>query len=527
MAEKITKTAFGDVGMSYVPKATNPDKGAPTIQGFNTNEVQNFANAYTKAMGQNTVNVTKPISASNLNTPLVNPPPKPVGDNINISGMNSTIAGIDGSIQGAQNKVAQETKADDATTLFKNYISASENIEKPSGTKLYQDLYNQNNIQGLGQQSIADQQEYDVLKAELQGITDRATQAQLSIEGQGRGIPLGIIGGQQARIAKEAAISALPVQSKVLLAQAKLTGSQNALKLAQDNLNTLFSIKSKDAENEYNYKTNLLDKYYDFATSEQKRKLDEKKAEETLAYNEKKDLLDYKKSFIPELIKAGQANLIDDLNGAETVEEVNGVAGKIRVGGSTEAPKVVSINGVDSIWDGAKYVPATVAGGGNELILAGAQESIKNASSLLDNKYLSTAVGPNPLARISFSNVVTGGKDDFIAKVGKLTKNLSLDTLIQAKAKGATFGALSDTEMKILAGAATTINDKAVTNKKGEIVGYKGSEKAFRDEIQLITNFAKLDYLLKGGNLEDVGAFTTEDGSVMVENSDGTITKLR
>jgi hypothetical protein len=198
--------------------------------------------------------------------------------------------------------------------------------------------------------------------------------------------------------------------------------------------------------------------------------------------------------------------------------------------GGVEAPKVVKINGVDSVWNTTtgQFEPIKVAGGGaGELVLASAKQSIDNTAKLLDNKYLSTAVGPNPLARISLSNIVTGGKDDFISGVGKLVKNLSLDTLIQAKEKGATFGALSDTEMKILSGAATTINDKAVTNKKGEIVGYKGSEKAFKDELQSIQNFAKLDYLLKGGYLEEVNAFVTPDGAIMVTNNDGTITELR
>jgi len=204
------------------------------------------------------------------------------------------------------------------------------------------------------------------------------------------------------------------------------------------------------------------------------------------------------------------------------------------MGGGAEAPKVVKINGVDSVWNPTtgEFEPVSVKGGGTgELVLASANQNIKNIEGILNSNYLSSAVGPNALARVSPLNKFTGGKDDFISKVDQIVSNLSLDTLIQAKEKGATFGALSDTEMKILASAATNIASKAVKTKDKDgnlvVTGYKGSEKAFKDEIQIITNMAKLDYLLKGGNLEDVGAVQMEDGTVWVTGYDNNLVKLR
>ena len=48
-------------------------------------------------------------------------------------------------------------------------------------------------------------------------------------------------------------------------------------------------------------------------------------------------------------------------------------------------------------------------------------------------------------------------RTNFVAGVEQLISKESLESLIAAKAKGATFGALSDTEMAILRSAATKI----------------------------------------------------------------------
>ena len=164
--------------------------------------------------------------------------------------------------------------------------------------------------------------------------------------------------------------------------------------------------------------------------------------------------------------------------------------------------------------------------GTGELAQAQAKGNIDLVSGLASDKYLSSAVGPNVFGRISLFNKFTGGKNNFIAGVEQLSSQLSLDSLIRAKANGATFGALSDSELKILSASASKLGTWAVKDGEGNVTGYKTSEGEFKKELDKINNFAKLDYLIKGGSIEDVGAQQMDDGTIWVANSDGSFTQI-
>ena len=146
-------------------------------------------------------------------------------------------------------------------------------------------------------------------------------------------------------------------------------------------------------------------------------------------------------------------------------------------------------------------------------------------TGLTKDKGLNSSVGPNYLARFSITNQLSGTKSNFIAGVQQLTSQLSLDSLIRAKAQGATFGALSDSELNVLANSASKLNSWAI-KKDGNVTGYNASEKDFRAELDRINNFAKLDYVLKGGSPEQVGIKREADGTYTTINSDGSITNL-
>ena len=122
---------------------------------------------------------------------------------------------------------------------------------------------------------------------------------------------------------------------------------------------------------------------------------------------------------------------------------------------------------------------------------------------------------------------LSGAEQDFIGSVEQLRSNLNLDSLIDAKSRGATFGALSDQELKVLSNAATKIGQWAIKDSNGNVVGYNVSQGAFKKELEKINNFAKLDYIIKGGDPMDVNAQMQSDGSIWVKNSDGTLTKIK
>lgn len=160
-------------------------------------------------------------------------------------------------------------------------------------------------------------------------------------------------------------------------------------------------------------------------------------------------------------------------------------------------------------------------------------EFVNTVDSLKTDRGLSKAVGANALARFTpFKiDVMSGDVKDFTASVDQLTKGLTLDTLIQAKEQGATFGALAIPEMELLADSATKINNWRTTetdeNGNTTTLYYDASEADFKEELDKISNFKKLDAVLRGTDPASVGVMVMEDGTYWAQNSDGSYTQLR
>lgn len=163
---------------------------------------------------------------------------------------------------------------------------------------------------------------------------------------------------------------------------------------------------------------------------------------------------------------------------------------------------------------------------GSTLQLSKQQSQINTLQSLSKSPGLNSSVGPTFLTRSAVADKF-GAKDRFIGDVEQLRSQLNLDTLIQAKGSGATFGALSDQELRILGTAATTLGQWAKTDKSGKVTGYDVDEASFRAELDKINNFAKLDYVLKGGDPAEIGVQILPDGTMWTRNSDGNLTQLQ
>jgi hypothetical protein len=159
---------------------------------------------------------------------------------------------------------------------------------------------------------------------------------------------------------------------------------------------------------------------------------------------------------------------------------------------------------------------------------AQAQGNINLISELVNDKNIRSAVGPTWLGRFVGRGYdsATGGRQNFVAGIEQLTSQLSLDSLIQAKAKGATFGALSEGELRLLNNSATKLSKWAIKDSNGNVSGYNAGEKDFKGELDRINNFAKLDYLYKGGAPEDIGAEVKEDGAILTKDSFGRVIQL-
>lgn len=115
------------------------------------------------------------------------------------------------------------------------------------------------------------------LQNQLNVITTSRDAQMLGLEGQGRGQTQSFIGGEQARISREAAITALPIQ-------AQLAAAQDDLESARSYASQLFQAKSADALARYNYQKELNGTIFNFLNESEKRKLATKEREEDRAF---------------------------------------------------------------------------------------------------------------------------------------------------------------------------------------------------------------------------------------------------
>lgn len=175
-------------------------------------------------------------------------------------------------------------------------------------------------------------------------------------------------------------------------------------------------------------------------------------------------------------------------------------------------------------------------------------EKINQIDNIINNPALSSVVGPNIFGRGVFSSIATGvgagatagaiagtpvfgigaipgavaggiiggiagyastdqfsgQAQNFIADVEQLTSKETLDTLINAKAKGATFGALSIPELALLQQSATKINKWAMhvdNDPNKPVIGYNTDEQSFLKELEQVKRLAQKGIATAGGNI--------------------------
>lgn len=283
-----------------------------------------------------------PMSANTFsqNTPAVQLPPQPTYSNpgvINAAGLaNATLGmtvGSDGKITYKPPEVAttdnseQQGRASNLMTVLglapkkENVLSSPEVVNQQAIVQQQRQTLNDYTSQ---LNNVIAKQNQDLLSSRASVSAEGGTEA--------------VYGGIAATINREAAIRALPLQAAVAAAQGNL-------QLAQEYLTQVTALKTEQVANDYAYKTLQYQAISNFVTEEQNIRLEELK---TKASNE----FDLKKMSIQNEYEVGLQKLKDQATGSS-------------------APKVVSINGTDSVWDETQgqFVPATVgstAGGADQ-----------------------------------------------------------------------------------------------------------------------------------------------------------------
>lgn len=84
------------------------------------------------------------------------------------------------------------------------------------------------------QQSMAMTPQEEALQNQLSNLTTGADLGVAGLEGQGRGIPLSLVRGQQEKLLKQAAIQTQPLQKQLELLQAKRQAQMEGAKAGMD-----------------------------------------------------------------------------------------------------------------------------------------------------------------------------------------------------------------------------------------------------------------------------------------------------
>ena len=447
----------------------------------------------------------------------------------------------------------------------------------------YEDTYGITSRQA-GREYRRAQQDVQQYTSQLNSITSSRDAAVLALEDTGRGQTTGFIGGEQGRIQRQAAIAALPIQ-------AQLAAAQGNLEVAKSHVDSLFQMKIKDIETEQAYKQTVANTWMSVANTQQSNLLNAAIADSNARAEEKKTNLQMANQWAQQAYDNGQSGLaakimkldqssptfqqdlanlqsqlvkpqaagdtgtwsqIDDGNGGKLLLNNKTGETKALTGDPSTDQNIMTLanvkSGIDTI-DAILNSPALDSVVGTSILSRGAGTAGGALARFASGAALGGATGATAGSVIpgvgtlvggaggaligGTAAVLQGGKDaftgdrqTFIGDVQKMTAGLTLQELATAKARGVTFGALSAPELQTVADAASKIAGWAV--KDGDrVIGYNASEKAFKKEIDTINNMRKLDFILKGGDPNEVGVRIMDDLTYWVVNSDGTKTQLK
>jgi len=439
--------------------SVNPDSvQASSFSSFSTGQTSPTPGV---TLGQNSSNPTSNVvNAFNMN------PTDPANTKAKFDEL--TVPNYQGVIPAARDTTQKPEADNNYAEIFKQLTDAEDKNKIPSSADAYNRAQRETGI-------LQAQQNVSNLTGTLNGIVAQGQANQLSLVGQGRGIPEAIIGGQQAQIARETAIQALPVS-------AQLNAAQGNLEMAQANVETLFKIYSDDATNAYNRKTKKNEMVFNFLNAQEKTRLEKIQKLEDRAYTESLAVLKRQQDFTDMALKNNQGGLAAQFMALQPnsptyqkdfstlVAKINDPMMKLDMAlKNAQLSKIKSDSKAEksdllSIDDAAKLGVPYGTTKSQAIALQGQApstqiqiESFNNAQALLDkvtskglNLFGSVPIGPG-----SFGPTLPGTKRaDFIAIENSLKAQLTLDNLKYLK------GPTSDKDVAFITTASTSLSRK-------------------------------------------------------------------
>lgn len=199
---------------------------------------------------------------------------------------------------------------EDATSMYQKALDKLFK-QKDTQDELYARAREESGIQQA-------QQQMQNTQNAINGITAKMNSDLLQLRGTAarEGVTEAVYGGQQAQVTREATIQLLPLQ-------AQLAADQGNLEMAESNLDTLFKIYSKDAEDSFNFYANQAKTIYDKANKDEQRQLDalteQKKFEQSMV----KDQANAQQSYMSQALKDGNMRLFNALKGIQPPTNIN------------------------------------------------------------------------------------------------------------------------------------------------------------------------------------------------------------
>lgn len=510
------------------------------ITGLSSSNTQN------PTTGVVTSNPISAITPESMTTPPAIKTVTPTPDTTNYGGITS---GVTGSIADSYNSVNTEynnllktfgdngTQITDAMKALQGKTAYTQAANESAGVNSETDKLNQLNKElfDLNGQASA-------LNREAQAIPIQVQQNNLGVGATERGAA-----PQEAGALRLNALKALSIGQQADIKLAAIKGSEVALQNAKDKAQQIVDLKFKPLEDDLALRTKqyelnkdqltLIDKKrteaLNVALEKEKTELADKKANEkaisdmivnasaanapsallTAAKNAKTPteaamiLKEYAGNYYQTQLlkaqidkqKADTAKVRADANAANAasvatatstnaknwLDQYNSGALSLediytKIGSSKEALKLKNEVAALVAAQGGKRVY-----GQDDATIQAITSQIKNVDDLLNGD-----VG-------SIVGLVQGGlgvlpdsmniyKQDALAVAKNLVSNQTLQSLADAKAKGITFGALSEAELNAVSNASGRIASKLIKDKDGNVTGFSGSEGEFKKDLQTV-----------------------------------------
>lgn len=388
-------------------------------------------------------------------------------------------------------QLMQQANADMQNTQAQNYqdqsimqmLDAYNNLAGESAYKTQ--LTQESNLPGLQQNLQNINNQILQKQAEIQQDDVRLAAGLNNIEK--KAIPMEFITGQQQSVQRDAQIARALKMSEIGVLNAQVLAGQGNIELAQKTIDDAVSAKYAPYREFIDIRQKQLDAIAPLLDRAEKKQAAAQKLKTDLSLRKldkiESDEKDAQKAAMTAGSNGAPASLVAKMAQAKNLSEALAIGGQYMSDPLDRAIKSAQLRKLN-----LENAPQQVT----DKVFAVTQKISSIDKMLANNAGIRGSAGPTRLQRGGILTLAPRG--ELNADIQKLISQTTLDNLIKAKANGATFGALSEGELSLLASSGSKLATWAIKDNNGNIKGFKATEKQVRDELNQIKSFAERDY---------------------------------